>query len=124
MKFSSAYNGLKTDKYNLVVYPMLYLYRRLTIPVSVTLMKDQVLAQFLWIQLTGSIIICQVICMKPFVNAFDNFSIVIEELTVVFLVYITLCFTDWMPVLELRHRFGYAFISIVMSILVVYNSTK
>ena len=39
-KFKSAYDGLKTDSYNLVIYPLIFLYRRLTIPLCVVLMKD------------------------------------------------------------------------------------
>ena len=54
---------------------------------------------------------------------FKNFAVVGEELTVVFLIYILLCFTDWMPNLEVRHSLGFAFISTVMAILVVFHFT-
>ena len=59
---------------------------------------------------------------KPFDGNILNRAVVLEELTIIVLIYHILCFTDFMPDVEVKHDLGFSFIAIVMSIMIVYHS--
>ena len=48
-KFQAAYSGLQTEQSRYLIYPLMILYRRLTIPVFVLLFPDLLLVQYNWI---------------------------------------------------------------------------
>ena len=121
-RFQSAYDGLRTDQNKYLIYPALILYRRLTIPASVILFSDSLTGQYCWILLTSTAVLCYLLDKKPFDGKFKNRAVILEELIITVLIYHILCFTDWMPDTEVRQDLGTSFITIVMSIMIVYHS--
>ena len=58
---------------------------------------------------------------KPLDGNFLNRAVVLEELTIIVLIYHILCFSDLMSDLELKHNLGFSFVAVVMSIMIVYH---
>ena len=47
--YLAAYKDLRTDDSRYLLYPPMFLYRRLTIPVSIMLFPDMLLVQYNWV---------------------------------------------------------------------------
>ena len=66
----------------------------------------------------GTIILVGV--QRPFEKNTKNVTIVLEEATIIVIMYHIFCFTDWLPNLEVRHNLGYSVISCIMIHLFVF----
>lgn len=73
---------------------------------------------------TGSAVIALIAYKRPLKTPRMNQAEIIEELTVLSLMYLIPCFTDWMPDLEVRNRIGYVFIFIIVAMFVIFISVK
>ena len=85
------------------------------------LFESNLLMQLFWIQFTGMIIIGYVLRFKPFEGSLKNQAVVIEELAIELLIYIILCFSDWVPDLEVRQMLGIFFIAVTVGILLIFH---
>lgn len=88
---------------------------------SIALLPNSLLAQYLWVQFTGSLISCYVVHKQPFTTKFANRTVVLEELTIIVLVYHIICFSQWISDPGVRHNLGISFITIVSSILFIFH---
>ena len=56
---------------------------------------------------------------KPIDSMAGNKAEIAQEVTIILISYHLLCFTDWMPDLEIRHIIGYSIIALVLSLLLL-----
>ena len=69
--------------------------------------------------------ICHIAAKQPFELAYKNRFTVFEELIIAFILYLILCFTDWMPAdLGMRNAMGILFIGVVTTILLFVHLLK
>lgn len=104
-----------------LVYQPMYLFRRLTLPIVIVLLPNVLLAQYMWVQFTGSAICCYVAYKQPFTSKAKNVATLVEEMTIIVLVYHILCFTQWVVDPSARHNLGFSFVTIVTSILFIFH---
>ena len=71
--------------------------------------------------MTSTGLVSYLLVEKPFDGNFLNRAVVLEELVIIVLIYHILCFTDFMPDVEVKHDLGFSFIAVVMNIMIVYN---
>ena len=121
-KFLAAYKGLieKDGKY--ILFPLFFYYRRLLTPMIIILKPDNFIAQYLFMLLSGLAAMILIAYKPPFRSPSENRVEILSELGIQIALYHILCFTDWVPDLELRHKCGYSVIVFLLLYFFVFVS--
>ena len=112
-KFEEAYIGLSTKGRNYLIYPLFFYYRRLLVPLSVIFFPTAIIAQLLTMELTGLAMLVLIAFQQPFERSAQNKSQALQEMVILLITYNLLCFTAWLPDLDLRRGAGYSVITVV-----------
>lgn len=119
-QFAESYSNLEIKRgKSVLIVPMLYYFRRFLIPLSVVYNTNITVQMFV---MTFSII-AQIIVIgyiKPFAggvmaNALEMFN----ECVLLLIMYTIICFTDFVPTIEIRFRIGYLSCALIMIHLLV-----
>ena len=89
---------------------MFFYYRRLLVPLSVILFPTILILQYATLVMSGIFTIIVIGYNKPFKSSSRNKVEMFEEAGIIVIMYHIICFTDWVPDLEVRHNLGYSLI--------------
>ena len=117
-KYGTLYEGLQLDmqegkRKSALIYPFLFILRRLLFMASVIFMAD-----FTWSQIAIQFSSCfTLVIYFGYVWPFESHSLtkieIFNELASILLCYMMLCFTDWIPTAQMRYTLGWVFIMII-----------
>lgn len=91
------------------------------IPLTIVVLPDSLMTQYLCVLFTGSATIVLVSHKWPFETPTMNRSQIVEEVFIMVLMYHILCFSDWMPDPVVASYLGYSFISVIVFILLALH---
>ena len=116
--YGTLYDGLELDaakhkRKSALIYPFLFIFRRLAFSLSVFAYAD-----FAWAQIAIQFASCLTMLMYlgfifPFESDFVNRIEIFNELAGLLLCYFMFCFSDWIPEATMRYLVGWAFILMV-----------
>lgn len=97
-----------------------FIFRRLAFVYSVIFWVD-----FLWAQIALQIMVSvyaviYLFYFWPLETPFANLMEVFNECTIVMLSYCLMCFTQWVPEVETRHRIGWVFVGVALTNILVH----
>ena len=117
-KYGTLYDGLQLDmqenkRKSALIYPFLFMLRRLLFTASVIFMADFTWSQIA-LQFSSSFFL---VIYFGHVWPFESHSItrieIFNEIASILLCYMMLCFTDWIPTAQMRYTMGWVFILII-----------
>ena len=118
------------NEWSLMLVPMIFFYRRLLYVYSALLLGKYLIAQ-LFIQLFMILFYLTILhTFRPLESRKSLLQNTIDECTYLLLIYILLCFTNFIPDPEMRYNFGIVYIIVIFSnvgfhlILMINSSIK
>ena len=115
-KYIAGIEGTKyeteTPPKSIVAYPTIFAVRRILFSVSVIYMNDSIVAQ-LSLQILISILYFAYMSggVSPLESNFARRIEVMNEFTLIIMSYCLFCFTDYVKIVEVRYKIGYAYMA-------------
>ena len=118
--FGVAYRGLSLQGMNFLYQPLFYFMRRVLVPMSIIYYPKVFILHYSVLVLTGLATIVLLGVQRPFDTRIRNNAQILEESTIIVIMYHIFCFTDWMSDLKVRHAVGYSVTACVLLHLFIF----
>ena len=114
-KYIKAYEGLNFKYKGFILYPVFFYLRRLMVPMSIIFFPKVFILHYYTMTMTGIATVILLGWQRPFESSLRNAIEVMEESSIIVIMYHMFCFTDWMPDLITKHHIGYSAIACILA---------